>query len=307
MTGEPSLTVRKLTWLVVAVFAGALFRPISAPADEERLPVLRRINVIAGAESGYVRVRVPTNSELDLSSEVASLGGPNENISISGGGRFIGIALVQEDSSGAWTGNVRLAGTLNRCSRPGCVSKTPLQLATGSSRLPKGVYRLYLIADGAPVTVKFSLDGPTGETTLRPDQHARTTIGSPRPAFLADAVGYFSGGRTYEVRSRSLMLSAMWTTTARTGGVYSACMYRGRATKGAAGGFSPLRCLQDNYQGDQPDYFLPAPLPAGTDLTYLLYETDPSVPKGEWSKGYWWMSPTPVTDAGITTLFLSRD
>lgn len=283
-------------WLVVGATAPAPAR--TAPA----LPTLAGVTTLSGTHSGYVRVKVPVRSKLNLHYDLTRSSGPNEAIAISGNGRFIGFALVPEDS-GRFPSDARVAGTFNRCRSRGCPPSEPLQYTKGSSDVPAGIYRLYLVADGAPVTVTFRLDGPSGSTKLTPQHPLRIPMASPKPIFAEPAHrGYFSGGATYRLASPSWMASALWVETPGLGGAYSPCMYRGGASPGAAGAFAPQQCAADNYQGDSPDVFPPS---LSTDsVEYTLYETDRGVPKGTWSKGYWWASAAPVVSAGMTTVFI---
>ena len=141
------------------------------PVDGEMAAAARPQRLVLGAENTFtastisgLRVRIPAPASFEAGSD-------SSHIQIEGRGRMTGYVLVQEGRH--ILDRVTLMTTISRfCGEPGCNSKDPFfwhggtkvpkDSETGVSTLPSGDYILYVVADGAPVTVTLRFDGLRG-------------------------------------------------------------------------------------------------------------------------------------------------
>lgn len=137
------------------------------------------MNVISGDGIAGMEVHVPRPATIEASYW------ENDNISHGGRGRIVGLALVEEGKP------LRRAFQLVSvrwafCRRPARAPKDAVVLTSTSRwggkrwRVPAGDYRLYLIADGAPVEVRLRLDGLDGRTALLPAAPVAGRIATPQ-------------------------------------------------------------------------------------------------------------------------------
>ena len=142
-------------------------------------------------------------------------------------GRFAGYALRPKASEveGVAFALTRGYCLTRACARPpwvssygnGCLCNlagpTP-----GVVTLPAGRYRLYLIADGAPVTVTLKFPGLTGKVSIRTGAPHRPVIDTPKPAVLDPPIAppagmggnRYSAGATHAARDDGLEFGAMY-------------------------------------------------------------------------------------------------
>ena len=121
--------------------------------------------------TGRVRVRVPTDANIDLSPAPA----------ITGDGRIVGFLLTEPGTRlGFWARVIRYPNILNWGIRTQANAQMaeedreptsgPLEVSTGWGcsvcHIPPGEYDLYVIADGSPVSVTLDLEGLDGQVHL---------------------------------------------------------------------------------------------------------------------------------------------
>src|SRR2546421_4086282 len=115
-------------------------------------------NVFTGAQPGMVRVEVPALASIDLHLADRPTG-PNKDVRIAADGRVVGVVLTHDPP--APTDPLFIAARFASCSRPACAPghgyMQYVQPFASSDvprlTLPRGVYRLYLVADHAPATI----------------------------------------------------------------------------------------------------------------------------------------------------------
>jgi len=168
-----------------------------ADADTDRLE-LAGVTQVTGSHSAFVPVRIPAPVEISAidifdAAPPSQPGQPsqpldNPHIEIDGAGRVFGIVLTQNgperqkedlDNDGA----TLLAVRYGMCSGAGCqpinsgadvVSAFGPGVESSGSfaderiTLPGGDYNLYLLADGAPVSVTLRLQSLSGSTSMSP-------------------------------------------------------------------------------------------------------------------------------------------
>ncbi|HYO61437.1 MAG TPA: hypothetical protein VEU29_06030 [Actinomycetota bacterium] len=154
----------------------------AAPAEAGVVSQLKGRNVISGSATRVSEVVLPA----DVTMPVRDLGA---TVEVTGGGRAAGFALIAKRP----VSGVRRFYSYFRagfCGAQACVA-TKDQSASflfyeGDTRtdddtmeLPAGDYLLYVIADGAPVTVRLRLPGLTGRSRLRPAGQADFEVTEP--------------------------------------------------------------------------------------------------------------------------------
>lgn len=157
--------------------------------------VLTGTTVLTGAASTVVPVRLTrpaTFRQPQVDSNSTAVG-------VQGKGRFVGFALVQDGTDPDKT--VIIAGRVPSRLRPG--RTTELTSSALSSRhggvapvwtLPKGDYRLYLIADGSPAKVTLRLGGlPGAARTVAPGVRAASTVQRPAERLLDQGLSSAGG------------------------------------------------------------------------------------------------------------------
>jgi hypothetical protein len=196
------------------------------PAATPARVTLGAENTITGSASGKTPVR------LDQPARLASLYSGADSVQITGDGRFVGFAIVAD---GTDPHRVMVSGgrldtslgeqaviTMNH-------SFTELESTEdGDWIIPAGDYNLYLIADGTPVSVTLSLDGPTGTTRLAPV----TPVAShaARPEARLSPQGTQTGGALSELRGEGLLLQLYATLySASAFNTLMTCIYDGEA------------------------------------------------------------------------------
>lgn len=187
-----------LLWVVAALPATA------APRDVVELAGRTTIHATAPR---HALLRVPRDLALaDLRSR------------ITGGGRVAGWALTdraQEESEDPAV--VVHSFVFNRCSEPGCPAAEQLLTVRHSEGLengviPRGTYHLYVVADGAPVTISFTARGLGGETVARPRSPAQADVRTltPNAASSPDGTIVSAGDFTELEPGRGLGLLGLW-------------------------------------------------------------------------------------------------
>jgi hypothetical protein len=150
----------------------------TAPAGAAHAAAPARLagtTVVTGSRAASMTVVLPRAATV----RIATLTAHSDNVAVTGNGRVAGLDLRRED--GGPTAPHLFAALTNGCYAPRCAAREhivttfadrfPSSPAGGDLTrytLPAGRYRLVLIADGVPVTVRLRLDGLGGTSTLRP-------------------------------------------------------------------------------------------------------------------------------------------
>ena len=175
-----------------------------APGDVAAVPLAGR-TVLSGSATGKVAVRLDTPATFTVPGH--DLPG---SVQVSGPGRLAGLALVAD---GTDPDRIMLtAGRVSTGIGDSVLASSHSAALTGGTptwTLPAGSYWLYLIADGAPVTVTLTLDGPPGSTTLTPTVPVSSRIAQPQPRYLPQ--GSQTGGELGTLTGPGLVLQL--TTT----------------------------------------------------------------------------------------------
>lgn len=217
---------RWATIVPLVLVAGTLAPPLQARAAREPSPPLITL-------ASETRV-VASKHSLALLSVPEDVSLKEMRIRIAGGGRVAGYALTNR--TGAANGGDVLVQSFifNRCLDPGCPpAKQRLQMrwAEGLKNgvLREGTYRLYIVADQAPVTVTFRNRTLRGHATLRlPGNHADIELLSlPTSVTTTDDGAVFSAGAfTSLERGRGIGMLGLWALGRNfAGGAFGNCFY----------------------------------------------------------------------------------
>jgi hypothetical protein len=300
---------RAFLGLAAAIIAIVAASPVNAAAPPP--PVIRGTTVWTGTRTASMVVRLPKPVHLSIG-----------DIAIQGGGRVYGVMI--EDYPAATKAAASLLG-FGMCLKAGC---TPLvsddrsgcvcvrdgdQVSLTEGTFPAGVYRVFLIADGAPVTATIRWPGLAGTVRLTPTGAVRSALLMPPPSQSApDAapVAYAAGATYTAGRSGAYVLFVTWKRELAPSepGVISQCLYAGRPPAGSvppyqqpcAGGSRNAPWAVGNTATDES-----GPLGVGSGYVSSLSGVS-AFAQGTWSLGFSHTTAGPVVDAHTLELWLDR-
>lgn len=210
----------------VAVLA-LLMAVLSAPASSARslgpsIPELTGLTRFTALDTATTLVRIPQGVNFD-----------NLRVSYEGRGRVKGFMMRR-------TGSYEQEGfrpvmedaTIGACTRRGCKGDEGFRFPTcywQEKDLP-GVWHLYVIADGAPVTVTFAIKGRSGESEFRVTEPVTSEIRTLRPR-LEESDGHriYSAGDFTSLERADWGLVGLWTIgDPHLATAMGECIYYGR-------------------------------------------------------------------------------
>ena len=289
-----------LATLVISALASPARADHTATLDRSDIPVLAGKTTVFGDETAWTRVRLPESvpflelGELSLSTRVR------------GDGRLLGIFLFQEkngeidDRGSNWwiwrSGNCGTRGCeRNSGELPGMTWDLDER-----DMIPAGVYRLYLVVDGAPGSVYFEIEGLSGATRIHPTRpmgEARAKVQTLKTRLHTPAAGVAGAfGNERPFGGRGMAIQELWVDPVGPAAVESVvCWYRREAPADPATAYAPPDCGLIHTAFVQ--WYTPpwdVCCPGWTmSLNYL--------PK---AMGGWYVSSTPVESAGSVALWL---
>ena len=225
--------VRRAAPLVVAA---ALFGGLPGAAASAAVTVAGT-TVVTADRPASIAVRLPRPVRFAVYGDV-TFSAPR--------GRVTAMVLKKD---GDWDAPVVKAVHTGFCPARGCSSPVPQSMhgsvwAPGTKdgvegRLPAGSYRLYVVPDGAPVTVTLRFSGLSGTRRLTARTPARATVVAPAPTVAepATAPALFAGGSTFRTGPRGgAHAVAIWKELPVFGepGAVGVCEYRAAPPAGAA-------------------------------------------------------------------------
>lgn len=199
----------------------------------------------------------------------------------------------------------------------GCDCNTTTGTPTNTV-LPAGRYHLFLIADGAPVTVTFSLPGLKGRTAIHSGQpHPAQTIYTPAPSVADPAIATagmgannYSAGASHTTPHGGVYFLIAWKIFAvsppKSISHFGACYFNGPVVPGPLGPYE-YPC-NNSLLGTGPGGQVqtgPGPAPAGVLAQYGTdFEAFGSLNPGPWSLGSYINSMSPATEAHTQVFWL---
>jgi hypothetical protein len=214
----------------------------SAMAASDEALTLGRVNVIKGTAASVIDVRIPVEASVRLTLRPHRKNGPSRSLRLQGAGRAVGVALTPPPPvEGPLFGSSRflISGRFGQCPERACdpqgevlnfqqPSVFPGGGGDGWHKLAPGDYRLYLIADGAPVRIRLELRGLQGRIVISP--RAPGPIDLKTPTVRAATLGgpsYYAAGDVFEAGSRGLAMTMLSLRGPRDPlySAYGACGY----------------------------------------------------------------------------------
>lgn len=281
-----------------ALAAATLLLTVPVPAVfASARPSLAGVTTISGTRSASVAVRLTKPATLrDPLLEDAA----RNDVGVTTAGRFGGFVLVQEGVP-ALSQIVVVGGRLPEPSGKLHFVYPANGLGAGTWRLPAGNYRLYLVTDGKPTTVRLRLPGLSGTTSLRPAGAASAALTFPAAAIDTDPARVtYAVGADRPVARRTLFFSTLYAGyAAHVDTVYTSCFYFERPT-----GPAP-------YAPGCPDpaerHITPISLPpdAGTPARHAVLNSFLPLVEGHYGGGTSFVSATPAETVRYLQLWLA--
>ena len=307
MGNHPYVRGRRTTSILVSLGCVALTAAAISPATA-RSPVdrvtLGGVNVISGDSITGMSVRIPEPVTVE--------GDPfsNDDVSYSGPGRVVGLALVEQGVP------LRRAFELvsvrwSYCGEPGCPPDPDdvAEITTSSDfrgkrwEIPAGDYRLYLIADGKPVEVTLKLHGLDGSTDLHPGDLVGGRIAAP-DATVPEPTRHLFLGRANPVTMHMPGLLIDGNTsgyvTGPSANAQGSCFWRGRGEEDLFQSTPGPHCYDFAERGGRS--WSTSTLGGGWWFWGIGH-----VPAGKWRSSYWSVDATAFPQSDFLTLWLSYE
>lgn len=218
------IRLRLLPAMLVAAVVATVAPPLAAASSS--VPELAGTVTLSGNQTGYVPVVIPTEARLGDPFFIDRRG----SITVEGGGRMAGFALVQDGLKGPVIFGGHSAATSEFSEEFGA-----FVFDLGSMDRPRGLdfvlpaggYRLYLLTDGAPTTVTLRFAGLEGSSELTPTTPTQTAvIGGP---MRQHAPGVYTKGADTAMTGPFVHLEiAALRTSVHTESVGSFCSHEGK-------------------------------------------------------------------------------
>jgi len=180
--------------------------------SEVDAPTLRGTTLLKTSETVSTLVRFPRGK---TSADLA--------LGIAGDGRVYGVVLrkIGESSEGTLL-------AMERCTERGCDGGRGYPSGAGFGAPVGGLWRVYVIADGAPVTVTLELSGVPGRMIIRPEEPVSHRIASLDPRIEVGPSETIVSAGEYEPLEGAPDFGAfqMWREgRGHYGSVYKECYY----------------------------------------------------------------------------------
>ena len=283
-----------LTIGLSAAPAGATHTDV-APVDRAPVPVLAGKNTIFGSESSWARVRLP--AEVDIS------GIYDMDTKVEGNGRILALFLLREVDGEipARPSGISLM-RFGNCDTRACEPSpfTNPWMSSSTLRLSKGLYRVYLVIDGAPASVSFELPGLPGATRIHPTRDARAKVHTMTPRLHESVTGVvFSAGDKAPFGGRGISMQGQYIDPIGAGTIHNGyCVYKDRAPSDQLTAYLPTTC--DDRPSMSPTGVRPV-TPLNDQCCWGFQMAMDYLPK---AMGNWYTSVGAVEDSGAVALWL---
>jgi hypothetical protein len=206
----------------------------TARASDLKLPSLKGITTVVGSDMGWMNVRLPRDVDPWGTYEGSVDDQPAHDLR--GNGRVIGFVLTEDNSEVPLGQGPTLVGhSIGKCMKRGCRARgflvswifaSNLAERDGKQVLPAGRYRLYLIADGAPVRMRLEFAGLKGKTRLSPQNRVQSKLKSLRPHVEGDAgESLYWAGTSSDLSGPGFALTVLWMEGDDLEGGVGTCIY----------------------------------------------------------------------------------
>ncbi|MEA2433280.1 MAG: hypothetical protein QOG54_737 [Actinomycetota bacterium] len=154
-------------------------------------------------------------------------------VNIDGGGRVYGFMMRRLGEYEQEGYRPVINGvTIGACSRPGCKSQSDFMFiaAFNVGKKLTGTWKLYVIADQAPVNITFKLKGIAGSQSIVPTDHVDSEIVTLEPTVdETNTHTIYSAGGFSKLDHVDFGMVGLWTIGEPSGGTaYGECLYYGK-------------------------------------------------------------------------------
>lgn len=298
------MSIARRAGALLTAMAACLVHLAAVPAGARAAtPALAGVTRITGTTTSVSWVDVPTEARLKIQQ------GANPDIVIEGGGRMAGVVLSQGDASDL-SRPFLMAARASFCDSAVCAPEDSNQfliaeMTTQGSDwvvLKPGRYLLYLITDGAPVSVTLRLHGLSGKAKLVPATPVEAEFGAPTAESQVMAPGktayWFGGSGTIQADGGLVAGIMNIEATQWLQGVYGSCLQR-EVLSPEPVVYSPL-CPGGTAARTSDGGVSPSPVAREIFETSIWNVT----PGGDWGLGMHYLALAEVQNVAAVTLYL---
>lgn len=224
---------------LVALLTGLLALPV-APSQAEMIVTpatpdavnLAGVTSFTTSRSGRWRLHVPRDVALkDL------------RVSYGGNGRVVAFVVIEQGEP-LGTGALLGGYSVGRCHRRACEARSPYKFkftANVEGRLEAGRYLVYILADGAPVSLRLEVKSASGRIRARNPESVRAHIATLPTSSTTTSNVYSAGGFAPPDHDSLFGLFGLWLDAdAHAASAYGDCFYfRGDAFASEETAFQP--------------------------------------------------------------------
>jgi hypothetical protein len=283
----------------------AMTTTITGGAASARAPhhppttVETRALVVSGRAPASALIRIARDVTIGTTLHARRAEGPNPSIELGDADASTGVALVRAEVQDATLDDValamgRLRGCSSTCGRPMTVNYA--YPWARRARIPAGMYRVYVLGEGASsVTLRLS-GGAPGTTAVRATEPAAAQ--AVVPAARVEAQGVVSAGSVFGVEESGFRLSLLAVDLEDRGpaSVVGTCTYQD------AGQPDEVRFLPGCPEGAPASRHV-YPVPS-TAATFYFDDVEVVRAEGDVAYGMWHVSRIAVRRALHATIFL---
>ena len=296
----------KRVWIItvaIALVAGLAQASVPVAAGDLEIVRLGRVTTFAAGETASMLVRLP--EAVPLNGELRA------RARFEGNGRIIAFILVMEGWEGRPTRRPMLVGQrVGQCYEAAC---TPQTLIGGGVwgrgvrtpgggpydwQVPAGVYRAYVVTDGAPVEMKLLLPGLSGRATLTPTEPEEAQIETLTPQ-VHEMVGLnvYSTGAVAPYPGEGYSSIAAWRKgDVKVAGAYGLCTYDEEPPPADTPvAYLPVVCPREIFRHSN---VYPTPLRNYAGGLEAVVDHVPA------ALGVWWADAALARDYGATALWV---
>lgn len=175
------------------------------------------------------------------------------DIRVDGDGRIFGFMMSKTGSYEQEAQRPVMVGlTTGQCDRRACEARDGFLFisAFNTGRKLSGTWNLYVVADGAPVDVTFTIKGESGRQTIPVAGHVKAEIRTLRPTVHeTNSNAVYSAGDFTELDRVDFGMVGLWTVGQPHGATaYGSCAYEGDGAPPVEDAFLPGCPAGDGYE-----------------------------------------------------------
>ncbi len=235
------------TLAALALLIATLPTPISAAPNISEIHDLTGVTNFTAPTTSSTLIRIPRGVDFE-----------NLRPSYEGDGRVLGFIIRK-------TGEYEQEGyrpvmenvTVGQCTKRGCKARDGFSFTVcfcNEKDLP-GVWELYVVADGAPVTVSFKIKGMQGHSSVRVSDPVTAEVATLKPRFQeSDEHRIYSAGEFTRLKRADFGLVGLWVIgDPHVATAFGECIYYGSGRLPDDVAFTPGCPTADGEAWAHPD------------------------------------------------------